>query len=134
MHPADLIKILKEALVFLGCDLSIVSDIDHHSTIELTFDDSPNLLLSFIEGNVVVWSQIVPTNLDLLVMCAPQIIEKLIAEREWASNGQVQLVSGQDWFELRAVIDSEYMQNGEQFGIALESFFSVVQSFYKVMK
>lgn len=134
MHPADLIKILKEALVFLGCDLSIVSDIDHHSTIELTFDDSPNLLLSFIEGNVVVWSQIVPTNLDLLVMCAPQIIEELIAEREWASNGQVQLVSGQDWFELRAVIDSEYMQNGEQFGIALESFFSVVQSFYKVMK
>nr|WP_318383146.1 hypothetical protein [uncultured Enterobacter sp.] len=134
MYQVDLIKILKEALVYLGCDPSIIDDIDHHSTVELTFDDAPNLLLSFVDGNVVLWSQITPVDANLLVQCAPQFIEELVAEREWSSSGQVQLISGPEWFELRAVVDEEFIQTGEQFGLALESFFGVVQHFYKAMK
>lgn len=134
MHQVDLVKILKEALDYLGCDPSILSDIDHHSTIELTFDDSPRLLISFIDGNVILWCQLVPVNPNLLIQCASQIIEPLVAEYSWASTAQLQLIAGPEWYELRTVVDPAYMESGEKFGIALESFFEIMQQFYRVMK
>ena len=134
MYQIELVKILKEALDYLGCDPSIISDIDHHSTIELTFDASPTLLISFVDDNVVLWCQLVPVNPDLLIQRASEIIEPLIAEYEWVANAQLQLVAGAEWYELRAILDPQFMENGEKFGIALESFFESMNGFYKVLK
>lgn len=134
MYQIELVKILKEALDYLGCDPAIVSDIDHHSTIELTFESSPTLLISFIDENVVMWTQLVPVNPNLLIQCAPQIIEPLVTEYEWAANAQLHLVAGDEWYELRAILNPDFMENGEKFGMALESFFELMQGFYKVLK
>lgn len=134
MGQIDLVKILKEALDYLGCQPSIISNIDHHSTIELTFEASPALLISFVDENVVLWSQLVPVNPNVLIQCAPNIIEPLIAEYEWAINSHLSLVAGNEAYELRAIINPEFLQSGERFGIALESFFEVMQGFYKVLK
>lgn len=134
MYQIDLVKILKEALDYLGCDPSIISDIDHHSTIELTFDSSPTLLISFVENNVVMWSQLVPVNTDLLLLRASEIIEPLVAEYEWAANTQLQLVAGSEYYELRAILNPDFMHSGEKFGTALESFFDLMNEFYEALK
>ncbi|POT59506.1 hypothetical protein C3432_01930 [Citrobacter amalonaticus] len=134
MYQVELVKILKEALDYLGCDPSIIADIDHHSTIELTFDSSPTLLISFVDDNVILWSQLAPVNPDVLVACAPRIIESLVAEYQWAANGQLHLVAGAEWYELRAIVNPEFMENGERFGIALESFFEIMKGYYEVLK
>ncbi|KNC09806.1 hypothetical protein AC791_14390 [Klebsiella sp. RIT-PI-d] len=134
MRQIDLVEILKEALDYLGCKPSIISNIDHHSTIELTFESSPALLISFVDDNVVLWCQLVPVNPNVLVQCAPNIIEALIAEYEWAMNSQLQLVAGSESYELRTVVNPDFMESGEKFAIVLESFFEIMQGFYKVLK
>ena len=133
MYQVELVKILKEALDYLGCDPSIIADIDHHSTIELAFDSSPTLLLSRVDDNVILWCQLVPVNPNLLAQCAPNIIEPLIAEYEWAANAQLNLIAGPEFYELRAIVNSEFMEDGIKFSMALESFFEVMQGFHKAL-
>ncbi|WP_230350800.1 hypothetical protein [Lelliottia sp. WAP21] len=134
MYQIELVKILKEALDNLGCDPSIITDIDHHSTIELTFDASPTLLISRVDDNVIVWCQLVPVNPNLLIQCAPNIIEYLVAEYEWAANAQLNLVAGPEYYELRAILNPEFLEDGIKFSLALESFFELIQGFYKALK
>ncbi len=134
MYQIELVKILKEALDYLGCDPSIISDIDHHSTIELAFDSSPMLLISRVDDNIVLWSQIAPVNPGVLIHSASNIIEYLVAEYAWAANAQLNLVAGPEWYELRVILNPDFMESGEKFGIALESFFEIIQGFYKALK
>lgn len=45
MDVSKISDTLKQALEIMGCDPSLIADIDHHSTIELSFGENHQLCL-----------------------------------------------------------------------------------------
>ncbi|OON41067.1 hypothetical protein BTJ39_03610 [Izhakiella australiensis] len=130
----DLVPLLKEALDILGCDSSIIRDIDHHSTIELELEGFPSLLISQQDDKAILWSKLAEYHQQKLLAGAEQIIEPLITLYPWATNGQIQLIENDNFFELRAPLSEAVLTDSQEFANALVAFFRLLELFHQVLR
>ncbi|MBE5251918.1 MAG: hypothetical protein QRY16_14505 [Enterobacterales bacterium endosymbiont of Blomia tropicalis] len=130
----ELVPLLKEALDILACDSSIIGNIDHHSTIELGLEGFPNLLITQLDDDVVLWSKLVDYHQQKLLAGAEQLIEPLTRIYEWTKYGQIQLIENDHLFELRAPLHERVLQDSQEFAVALVDFFRLLQLFYQTLQ
>ncbi|MGK2888122.1 MAG: hypothetical protein ACSLEN_00295 [Candidatus Malihini olakiniferum] len=63
----DIVTLVRDALLHIGVvDKSIMSDFDGHSTIALDFDNYPSLLISNVDEQIWIWSQLCDNTPGLL--------------------------------------------------------------------
>ena len=134
MDVSKIVDILKQALEIMGCDPSLISEIDDHSTIELSFGEEPSIMFSTVNGVVVLWSAIAKYNSHALLNAAPQLIESLIATCDWSMTGQLQLVEDDGSFVLRAFLSENVIEQGELLADVLSQFYERVDEFSQALK
>ncbi|HEF0121772.1 TPA: hypothetical protein R8G81_000833 [Citrobacter youngae] len=134
MDVSKIVDILKQALEVMGCDPSLISDIDHHSTIELSFGEKPSIMFSTVNGVVVLWSAVAKYDSHALLNAAPQLIESLVATWDWSITGQLQLVEDDGSFVLRVFLSENVIEQGESLADVLNQFYERVDEFSQALK
>ncbi len=134
MDVSKIADTLKQALEVMGCDPSLISDIDHHSTIELSFGEIPSIMFSTVNGVVVLWSAVAKYDSHALLNAAPQLIESLVATCDWSMTGQLQLVEDDGSFVLRVFLNENTIEHGELLADVLNRFYERVDAFSQALK
>ncbi|WP_413594882.1 hypothetical protein [Citrobacter youngae] len=134
MDVSIIVDTLKKALEIMGCDPSLISDIDHHSTIELSFGEKPSIMFSTVNGVVVLWSTVAKYDRHALLNAAPQLIESLVATCDWSMTGQLQLVEDDGSFVLRVFLSDNAIEQGELLADVLSEFYERVDEFSQALK
>lgn len=130
----DLVELVRGALVESGCDESLISDIDAHSTISLDFDDLPSIYINTIDENVWLWSRLIEYNGNILSINATALLEKIMQGCAHAITGQQQLVSNDGYLELRSMVQPDFLESSNRFAEALDEFFVLQESFLEVIR
>ncbi|VTR36739.1 Invasion protein invB [Serratia fonticola] len=74
----DIDVLVREALLEKGCDESMLSNFDGHTTIALEFTQRPSLLISTLDDNVWIWSRIAEDNNAVLTQRASELLFALM--------------------------------------------------------
>lgn len=134
MDTSKIVDTLKNAFEIMGCDSSLISNIDHHSTIELSFNDSNSIMLSTTEDVVVLWCIPGEYNHQALLNGAAQLIEPLVKEHDWIATGQLQLIENDGDFVLRALLSDNVIEQDDLLAAALSQFFDYSEVFSQVLR
>ena len=134
MDVSKISDTLKQALEIMGCDPSLIADIDHHSTIELSFGEKPSIMFSTVNGVVVLWSAVAKYDHHALLNAASQLIESLVATCDWSMTGQLQLVEDDGSFVLRVFLSENAIEQGELLADVLNHFYDSVEAFIQALK
>lgn len=134
MDVSKISDTLKQALEIMGCDPSLIADIDHHSTIELSFGEKPSIMFSAVNGVVVLWSTVAKYDHHALLNAASQLIESLVATCDWSMTGQLQLVEDDGSFVLRVFLSENTIEQGELLADVLNQFYDSVEAFSQALK
>ncbi|RDT41394.1 hypothetical protein [Citrobacter freundii] len=134
MDVSKISDTLKQALEIMGCDPSLIADIDHHSTIELSFGEKPSIMFSAVNGVVVLWSAVAKYDHYALLNAASQLIESLVATCDWSMTGQLQLVEDDGSFVLRVFLSENTIEQGELLADVLNQFYDSVEAFSQALK
>lgn len=134
MDTSKIVDTLKSALEIMGCDSSLISEIDHHSTIELSFNDRNSIMLSTTDDVVVLWCTPGGYNHQALLNGAVQLIELLVKEHDWIATGQLQLMENDGDFVLRALLSDSVIEQSDLLAAALGQFFDYSEVFNQVLR
>ena len=134
MDVSKISDTLKQALEIMGCDPSLIADIDHHSTIELSFGEKPSIMFSAVNGVVVLRSAVAKYDHHALINAASQLIESLVATCDWSMTGQLQLVEDDGSFVLRVFLSENTIEQGELLADVLNQFYDSVEAFSQALK
>ncbi|WP_410751976.1 hypothetical protein [Citrobacter sp. U14242] len=134
MDTSKIVNTLKNALEIMGCDSALISDIDHHSTIELSFNDRSSILCSTTEDVVMLWCILAKYNSQALLNGAAQLIEPLVKNHEWIATGQLQLLENDGDLVLRAILGNDVIEQGDLLADALGQFFDYSETFTQVLR
>ncbi len=130
----DIVTLVRDALLHSGVDESILTDFDGHSTIALDFENYPSLLISNVDGQIWIWSQLCDNTPGLLQHNAAQIQEKIMEGCQFAMTGQLQLTINSDTIELKGLVHPDYLTSGLRFADAMDEFFQQQETLLGVIR
>lgn len=130
----DIVKLVRDALLHSGVDEAILSDFDGHSTIALDFENYPSLLISNVDGQIWIWSQLSENTPGLLQHKSAQIQEKIMEGCHFAMTGQLQIAINNDTIELKGLVHPDYLTDGARFADAMDEFFQLQDAFLGVIR
>jgi hypothetical protein len=119
----DLPELVNAALLSLGCDPKLISELDGHSTITLDFDQLPSLLIARMDEQVWLWSRVAEYSEPVIAHKAADILSQLMLSDDSILGGHPNLCEGEGYLEMRAMVAPAYLEDGERFGEALSLFF-----------
>ncbi len=129
----DIATLVRESLRAGGCDASLLNNFDGHSTILLDFDDLPGILVSVVDKQVVLWSQLCDFNSHVLAQVADKVLELLLEPCKYSVTGQLQIAREENTTVLKCVVE-EGCLNEAMFGDALENFYLSLRRYYEVLR
>ncbi|MGL9751684.1 MAG: SPI-1 type III secretion system chaperone SpaK [Symbiopectobacterium sp.] len=113
---------------------SIHSDFNGHSTITLDFENYPSLLISNVDGQIWIWSQLSENTPGLLQHKSAQIQEKIMEGCHFAMTGQLQIAINNDTIELKGLVHPDYLTDSASFADAMDEFFQLQEAFLEVIR
>lgn len=129
----DIASLVRESLRSGGCDASLLNNFDGHSTILLDFDDMPGILVSVVDKQVVLWSQLCDHNVHVLSQVADRILELLLEPAKYSVTGQLQIAKEDNTTVLKCVLEESCL-NEAMFGDALETFYLSLRKYCEVLR
>ncbi|MEA9389624.1 SPI-1 type III secretion system chaperone SpaK [Acerihabitans sp. TG2] len=133
MH-VDIATLVREALLDSGCDPNLLSNFDSHSTIALDFNDLPSIYISSQDDDIWLWARIAEFNENILAQRAPVLLNELMQGVEFIRGEQFQLSKNDGYLELKALLNSQCLNSGQNFSVALSGFFERLERFVEVMQ
>jgi hypothetical protein len=133
MH-VDIATLVREALLDSGCDPNLLSNFDSHSTIALDFNDLPSIYISSQDDDIWLWARIAEFNENILAQRAPVLLNELMQGVEFIRGEQFQLSRNDGYLELKALLNSQCLNSGQNFSVALSGFFDRLERFVEVMQ
>ncbi|CAI1687162.1 Invasion protein invB [Serratia fonticola] len=130
----DIDVLVREALLEKGCDESMLSNFDGHTTIALEFTQRPSLLISTLDDNVWIWSRIAEDNNAVLTQRASELLFALMEGCEFTPSGQLQLSVDEGYILLRGLVSPAFLESSQQFSAAMEEFFSLQENFLGIFQ
>lgn len=134
MMNVDIKHLVREALLEQGCEESMLDEFDGHSTIALEFKERPALLISELDGSIWLWSRIAEDINSVLSQRASELLFALMEGCSFTPDGQLQLATDEGYVLLRGLVSENYLQNSQQFSVALEEFFNLQENFLGIMQ
>lgn len=133
LYP-DVAALVKNALTHIGCDSSLIGDLDSHSPIELTFDNTPNIYVSSTEQGIWLMSQLAQCAEEQVRVRAEEILMQVVKPRAWVDGDFLSLGLTEDGLWLKARLSMEALNAVELFADALGEFYELVGSLAKSMR
>lgn len=128
----DIATLVREALRTGGCDDSLLNNFDSHSTILLEFEGMPGILISVVDKQVVLWSQLCEYDGHVLTQVADKLLMLLIEPVKYSVTGQLQIGIEDNMTVLKCVLDEDCL-NETLFGDALETFYLNLRKYCEVL-
>ncbi|MBP2168828.1 hypothetical protein J2125_002020 [Erwinia toletana] len=129
----DIATLVRESLRAGGCDASLLNNFDGHSTILLDFDGLSGILISVVDKQVVLWSQLCDYNRHVLSQVADRVLELLMEPVKYSVTGQLQIAREENVTVLKCVLEQDCL-NEAMFGDALETFYLSLQKYCEVLR
>ena len=128
----DISELVHDTLLAQGCAPGMLEDFDGHSTIALEFNGIPDILVSMVDEQVVIWCRLLEHNAGLLEQCADRLLPMLMEPVFYSVTGQLQLAEDSDYTVLKSVLHASCL-NPDDFSRVLEEFYQSVEEFMKVL-
>lgn len=130
----DIAALIRNALKDSGIDESLLGDFDSHSTIALEFDNFPSLLISTVDEQVWIWSQLCENVPGVLGNKMGAVLEKLMEGCQFSMTGQLQLAVNDDMIELKGMVHPRYLESSTAFAEVLDEFFSHQETYLEIIR
>ena len=129
----DISELVRDTLLSQGCAPGMLESFDGHSTIALEFNGIPDILVSLVDEQVVIWCRLLEHNPGLLEQCADRLLPMLMTPVFYSITGQLQLAEDSDYTVLKSVLHPSCL-NPDDFGRTLEEFYQSIEDFLKVFQ
>ncbi|MDR6352519.1 hypothetical protein [Pantoea sp. SORGH_AS_0659] len=129
----DLQVLVREALLAKGCPDELTHSFDAHSTIQLEFNDTTPVLISKVDDQIILWSQLCEHNPYTLSQRAGQIIELLLEPSAFSATNYLYLCEDDRSTVLRCLIKEDVL-NTNDFGDAMEDFYTRLKQYLQVIR
>lgn len=131
MYAFDIAQLVRSALEDNGCDPSIISDIDSHSTIVLDLYELPSIHISVQSDDVWIWAELGEYNDAVLNQRAASLLKSLLEGCQFSRCRQYQLGIQDGSLLLELLVHSDYLRDGSTFSEALNGFYGQLEHFYR---
>lgn len=130
----DIASLLKAALQEIGCDPSLIGDIDSHSTIALDFHDRPSIYVSRQDDDVWLWGRLGEYHESSFDQQAPVLLKGLMQGYPFIHGEHPSLVINDGYVELKALLRIDHLEDARKFAEALSGFFECIYEFSELLK
>ncbi|KML40104.1 hypothetical protein VL15_38245 [Burkholderia cepacia] len=131
---ANLPQLVRDALNVMGCDPSLIGEMDAHAPIAFEFRDRPQFFLGDLNKGVWLWCPIAEYRPSVIKSAAADLIELMFEPVDFTVNGYLMLVRDEDeQLVVQALLCHEVMESPELMAGALNTFFERVESFSKAL-
>lgn len=130
----DIASLLRAALQEIGCDPSLIGNIDDHSTIALDFHDRPSIYISRQNDDVWLWGRLGEHHENSLNQQAPALLKALMQGYAFIHGEHPSLVINDGYVELKALLHVDFLSDARKFAEALGSFFECIYEFSELLK
>lgn len=129
MNTLDIAQLVRSALESHGCDPSLISDIDNHSTIVLDLFDLPSIYISVVDEDVWLWAPMSDYSDSILDQCASGLLSALMAGCPFMRTGQLQLANQDGSLVLQGLVHQDNLMDSTKFAESLNEFFNQLEHF-----
>ncbi|GAB1846721.1 hypothetical protein MyNCGM683_15540 [Achromobacter xylosoxidans] len=120
----DLIQLIKSALIHARCGDRLTEELDPHAPIELHFGSAPIMRVARTDDDAVQLLSRLSEQPGIPGGCnAIGLLEALSAPAPWASHHGLSLLDMDGYLCLQAIVDAQFLQDGEAFSVALAAFY-----------
>jgi hypothetical protein len=135
MQNTDISTLLTDALLAMGCDKALISNLDTHSDLVLDFHDMPSLHVLAEDNDVRIWATLGERHdyRQLIESHGAEMLLELAQPQAYAYGGGLALPIQDETLQLTAILRPDYLTNSEKFGEALEAFFARVVTFNQIV-
>nr|WP_282561939.1 SPI-1 type III secretion system chaperone SpaK [Providencia sp. PROV188] len=129
MNTLDIAQLVRSALESHGCDPSLISDIDNHSTIVLDLFDLPSIYISVVDEDVWLWASLCDYSDSVLDQRASGLLRALMAGCSFMRTGQLQLTNQDNALVLQGLVHQDNLLDSAKFAESLNEFFNQLEHF-----
>lgn len=133
MNNRNLPEIVKQALIHIGCDPSLIGDLDPHAPIELSFEDVPNIYIECDEDKVWFKSFLGVHSNEKIANCAEKLFSSVIEPFHWTEGNVVAMVMENDNLALKANVKDSVLVDQNHFAEAMADFYQKVSDTNKII-
>lgn len=126
MINIDLPALVVSALEKIGCDRSLIGDLDAHSPIELSFKGTPNIYVEASPESVWLVSYIGNFSEEEVRVRAEALTMPLMQGRSWVDGAFIAMGYQGGELIIKGRVTEEALQDAEPFAEAISDFFGVV--------
>jgi len=129
----DLQLLVREALLAKGCREELTRSFDAHSTIQLEFTDATPVLISNVDDQIILWSQLCEHNPYTLSQRAGQIMELLLEPSPFSVTNYLYICEDDRSTVLRCLVREDVL-NPSDFGDVMEDFYQRLKQYLQVIR
>lgn len=135
MQNTDMSTLLTAALAEMGCDKSLIAELDAQSDIVLDFHDMPSIHLLHDGESVRLWAALGDRHAyrQLLETHGAQIALHLTEPQHYAHGGALMLQIHDETLQITAMVHPDHLADSKIFGDALNAFFEQLTVFNKIV-
>lgn len=135
MQNVDISKLVTDALLVMGCDRELISDLDSHSDIVLDFHHFPSIHLMRDGDDIRLWAALGERHdyRRLIDAHAPQLLQELMPAQPCARGGSLMMSIQDETMQLSTLVHPEYLADSEKFSEALNEFFARLGVFKQIV-
>ena len=130
----DIIQLTKDALLHMGCPLSVMSKIDVNSSIVFTFNNGVVMNLSTVNDAIWLWSPITDYSPKLIAQNGAKFLELIMKPYPFFVTGKMQLSNENGQLMLRGLVNEESLEKAAYFAATLQVFFDMAFKLRQVIK
>lgn len=130
----DIVSLIRGALLESGVEESMLGEFDGYSTIALDFDNYPSLLISVVDDQVWIWSNLCENTPGVLQQRLGSVMEKIMEGCSFSITGQLQLATNDGQIELKGMVHPDYLASSTRFAEALDEFFHLQEQYLGAMR
>lgn len=130
----DLIKLIKDALVHMGCPLSVLGKIDPNSPIEFTFNNGIVMHLTMANEAMWLYSPVEDYNEKLIEQNGARFLVQIMRPYPFFVTGKLSLSNENGKLVLQGMVNEETLKSVPFFATALQVFFDAALKLRQIIK
>lgn len=121
-------------MTYIGCDPSLIGELDSHSPIELSFDNTPSIYVNATEDGVWLICQVTQCTEEQVRVRAEQLLMSVLMPRSWVDGEFAMMGWSEDTLLLKARASAEALNEVKIFADAVGDFYDLVGAVSESMR
>ncbi|WP_196303964.1 hypothetical protein [Chromobacterium violaceum] len=126
----DVSDTIHAALLSFGIPQERINKFDQHSSLEISFKNIDPIFITMKNNMVWMWSDVKLLNGSNINFHARALLDVLQHALSWVVTGQAILGKGDSGYEIKALLDEEFIGSPEKLCLALNEFYSLIRDIH----